>query len=55
MTTPHPLHRPLDGRQTGGRKGMPYDWRHVLLETLDRDDTTVDDAEFEALLVGTPA
>lgn len=26
------LSTPLDGRQTGGRKGFAYDWRSVLLE-----------------------
>lgn len=32
MTRPTPTARPLDGRQTAGRKGLPYDWQSLMLE-----------------------
>ena len=38
MTRPTPTLRPLDGRQTAGRKGVPYDWQRVLLEGDVADD-----------------
>lgn len=27
-------HRALDGRQTAGRKGVPYDWQAVIAEAM---------------------
>jgi hypothetical protein len=32
MTRPTTTQRPLDGRQTAGRKGVPYDWQSLLDE-----------------------
>ena len=47
---------PVDGRQTAGRKGFAYDWRRVLLESVDVVDTArIDDEDLYALMASTPA
>lgn len=47
MTPATALHRPLDGRQTGGLKGLPYDWQRLLLDDRIEDDDVADEAEHE--------
>lgn len=45
----------LDGRQTAGRKGIPYDWQRVLLEGLDHAELRISDEDMTALLSASTA
>jgi hypothetical protein len=42
----------MDGRQTSGRKGVPYDWQRVLLDgdVADQGDSPLPSGSMTALI-----